>query len=101
VCWTDQTAGTWNEGVTLKPGSRDIRHKVLIDGDELVELKRHTLDFPETFGLGRKIEKYKGTRPLTLYRWDLEALMDLIDYTLPDEREYPDKSAPEYLALRA
>ena len=36
----------------------------------------------EAFGLDRKIENYKGIRPLTLYRWDLECLMDVIDLAL-------------------
>ena len=56
----------------MKPGPRDHRHKLLICGDELRELKRHTYAMAEAFGLDAKIERYKGTRPITLYRWDLE-----------------------------
>jgi hypothetical protein len=85
----------------MKPGHRDIHHKVLITGDELRELKRHTGSMAEAFGLDRKIEAYKGTRPLTLYRWDIECLMDVIDCELNDPREYPDKTAPDYLALKS
>ena len=84
----------------MKPGRRDIRHKVLITGDELRELKRHTGSMAEAFGLDRKIEAYKGTRPITLYRWDLECLMDVIECELGDPREYPDNTASEYLALK-
>ena len=84
----------------MKPCSGDIRHKVLITGDELRELKRHTGSMAEAFGLDRKIEAYKGTRPITLYRWDLECLMDVIDCELNDPREYPDKTASEYEALK-
>ena len=84
----------------MKPGRRDIRHKVLITGDELRELKRHTGSMAEAFGLDRKIEAYQGTRPITLYRWDLECLMDVIEDELADPREYPDKTASEYLALK-
>src|SRR5262245_18763439 len=84
----------------MKPGSRDIRHKLLITGDELTELKRHVYAMAEAFGLERKIEDYKGTRPLTLYRWDLECLMDVIEYELQDATQYPEKNAPEYQALR-
>ncbi len=51
----------------MKPCSGDIRHKVLITGDELRELKRHTGSMAEAFGLDRKIEAYQGTRPITLY----------------------------------
>ena len=54
----------------------------------------------EAFGLDRKIEAYKGTRPITLYRWDLECLMDVIETELNDPREYPDRVSPEYLALK-
>jgi hypothetical protein len=84
----------------MKPERRDIRHKVLITGDELRELKRHTGSMAEAFGLDDKIEAYKGTRPLTLYRWDLECLMDVIDCELDDPRMYPDKTTPEHLALK-
>ena len=71
----------------MKPCSGDIRHKVLITGDELRELKRHTGSMAEAFGLDRKIEAYQGTRPITLYRWDLECLMDVIDCELGDPRQ--------------
>src|SRR5438874_7834486 len=54
----------------------------------------------EAFGLDRKIENYKGSRPLILYRWDLDCLMDVIDLALRDERDYPDRTAPGYLALK-
>ena len=84
----------------MKPGPRDHRHKLLICGDELRELKRHTYAMAEAFGLDAKIERYKGTRPITLYRWDLECLLDVIDVALDDERDYPDKSAPEFQALK-
>ncbi len=84
----------------MKPGRRDIRHKVLITGDELRELKRHVYSLVEAFGLDRKIEAYKGTRPLTLYRWDLECLMDVIDSELKDQKKHPDKITPEHLALK-
>jgi len=63
----------------MKPLSGDYRHKLLISGAELRELKKHTDSMVEAFGLDRKIEKYQGTRPITLYRWDLECLMDVID----------------------
>jgi Plasmid pRiA4b ORF-3-like protein len=84
----------------MKPLPSDHRHRLLIGGDELRELKRHTGSMAEAFGLDRKIENHKGTRPITLYRWDLECLMDVIDLALKDERDYPDKSTPEYQALQ-
>lgn len=78
----------------------DHRHRLRIGGDELRELKRRTGSMAEAFGLDRKIENYKGARPITLYRWDLDCLMDVIDLALKDERDYPDKSTPEYQALQ-
>jgi hypothetical protein len=84
----------------MKPCPRDHRHKLLICGDELRELKRHTGAMAEAFGLGVKIANYKGIRPITLYRWDLECLLDVIDVALEDATDYPDKSAPEYQALK-
>jgi Plasmid pRiA4b ORF-3-like protein len=84
----------------MKPLPGDYRHKPLISGDELRELKKHTYSMVEAFGLDRKIEKYQGTRPITLYRWDLECLLDVIDPALKDETDYPDQSSQEYQALK-
>ena len=55
----------------------------------------------EAFGLDRKIEKCQGTRPVTLYRWDLDCLLDVIALALQDRREYPDRSSAGYHALKA
>jgi hypothetical protein len=85
----------------MKPLPGDHRHRLLITGDQLRELKRHTGAMAEAFGLDRKIENYKGTRPITLYRWDLECLMDVIDCVLRDECDYPDRSAPGYRSLKS
>ena len=85
----------------MKPGRRDIQHKVRITGDELRELKRHTGSMAEAFGLDPKIEPYEGTHPIILYRSDLEYLMDVIDCELGDPKEYPDKTSSVYLALKS
>jgi hypothetical protein len=53
----------------------------------------------EAFGLDRKIERYKGTRPITLYHWDLECLLDSLTWVLIDRKQYPDQATPEYIAL--
>ncbi len=84
----------------MKPLPGDYRHKLLISGAELRELQKHTYSMAEAFGLDRKIEKYQGTRPITLYRWDLECLMDVIHIALKDDADYPDKSRLEYQALQ-
>jgi len=85
----------------MEPEHRHIRHKVLITGDELRELRWHTGSMAEAFGLDPKIEPYEGTHPIILYRSDLEYLMDVIDCELGDRRKYPDKTTPEYLALKS
>src|SRR4051794_24594572 len=85
----------------MKPLPGDHRHRLLITGDELRELKRHTGAMAEAFGLDRKIANYKGSRPITLYRWDLECLMDVLDLALKDKRYYPDRSSSDYLALKS
>lgn len=83
----------------MKPGSKTHRHHIRITGDELRELKKLTGSMVEAFGLDRKIEKYAGIRPITLYRWDIECLMDVTAMALDDPEAYPDKSTQEYQAL--
>lgn len=93
--------GLWDSrNQIMMPLSGDHRHRLLITGDELRELQRQTGSMAETFGLDRKIENYKGSRPITLYHWDLDCLIEVIDQALRDERHYPDRSAPGYLALK-
>lgn len=90
----------------MKPLPGDHRHRLLIQGSELKALQSLTWAMAEAFSLDRKIENYKGTRPLTLYRWDLECLMDVIDMALkrePDRRSRskpPDPAALKSLAER-
>jgi len=48
----------------MKPGSRDIKVNILITGEELEELQKHTWSMVEAFGLDRRIEQYKGKRPI-------------------------------------
>jgi hypothetical protein len=57
----------------MKPGKYDRKHLVRITGAELRELQQ--LDMPESLGLDRRIRRYQGTRPIGLYRWDLECLL--------------------------
>ena len=84
----------------MKPGSRDIKHSILITGLELEELQRHTWMMAESFGLNRRIDAYRGKRPIGLYRWDIECLQDVISLALKDPAAYPDHSTPGYAALR-
>ena len=84
----------------MKPGSRDIKVKMLIAGKELEELQKHTWLMCEAFGLDRRIEKYKGNRAIGFYRWDMDCLIDVLSMALDDSKEYPDHNSSGYLALK-
>ena len=71
-----------------------------ITGRELLELQRFTWSMAEAFDLDRRIEHYKGTRPLRLYRWDLDCLEDVTAMALEDKTAYPGKSGEGYRAMR-
>ena len=62
---------------SMRLGSNDKAYKILITGPELEELKRHTWEMVDAFGLDLKIEQYKGSRPIGLYRWDMDCLTDV------------------------
>jgi hypothetical protein len=70
----------------VKPGKYDRQHYFLIRGAELRELKE--LDLPESFGLEERIQRYQGKRPLGLYRWDLEYLLDALSMALDEPDDY-------------
>lgn len=84
----------------MKPGPRDRKVSVLIAGEELRQLQRHTYMMAESFDLDRRIDRYKGKRPIGLYRWDLDCLLDVIDVALVDREEYPSQDSPEHAALK-
>jgi len=86
--------------MTLKPGSRDIKVPILIAGHELEELQKYTWLMSEAFGLDRRIEQYMGKKPIGFYRWDIECLMDVIDFALDSATDYPDHESSGYLALK-
>jgi hypothetical protein len=83
----------------MRPGKRDHKHSILITGAELQELQRHSYMMAESFGLDNRIDRYKGKRPIGLYRWDLECLLAVIEATLADKDEHPSQDSPEYQAL--
>jgi hypothetical protein len=83
----------------VKPGPKDKKYKILIDGQELEELKKFTGDMVEAFGLDRKIENYQGKRPIGFYPWDLDCLEDVISMVVDDVTEYPCKSGTGYEAI--
>ncbi len=85
----------------MKPGSKDIKLKILISGEELSELQRHSWQMAEAFGLDRRIENYQGKRPLGLYSWDFDCLLAVIENALDDPEEYPDKNESGYKTLKS
>jgi hypothetical protein len=84
----------------VKPGSRDRKAKLLITGIELDELQRFTSMMAECFGLDRRIDNYQGARPIGLYRWDIECLVEVIDSVVDDPAYYPTKNSSENQAIR-
>lgn len=84
----------------MKPGSGDIKVQILIGGEELAELKRHTWQMVEAYGLDSRIDRYQGKRPIGFYRWDMDCLIDVMGMALNDIRAYPSKDSSAYLALK-
>jgi hypothetical protein len=83
----------------MKIPKNEIPAKVIISGMQLEELQKQAYQLTEAFGLDRKIENYKGTRAISLYRWDLECITDMLDATLNNPNEYPDKNDIRYKEL--
>ncbi len=83
----------------MKPGKNDLPVKIKISGRQLSELQRHTWHMCEAFGLDRKVENYKGSRPISFYSWDLDCILDVLSMVLEDNREYPDKREEGYVQL--
>ena len=84
----------------MKPGSGDIKISILIMAEELEELQKQTSAMAESYGLDGRIERYKGKRPIGLYRWDLDCLIDVINFALDDPQEYPDHNSSGCLSLK-
>jgi ribosomal 50S subunit-associated protein YjgA (DUF615 family) len=82
------------------PGRRDRKVSILITGMELDELQRFDWVLAESFGLDRRIANYRGMRPIGLWRWDIECLVDAINSVLDDLEYYPTQDTPEYLAIK-
>ena len=82
----------------MQPGRNDKRYYILIDGHELVVLKQYTWAMAEAYGLDTRIERYKGSRPIGLWSWDLDCLEAVLDSTLRDCR---DPDSKEYRILKS
>ncbi len=85
----------------LKPGKRDIKHSLLITGEELDSLHELTYMMAESYGLDSRIMKYKGKRPIGLYSWDLECLEIVIEDSIKDLEENGAKSCHRDADLKA
>jgi hypothetical protein len=83
----------------MKIPKNEIPAKIKISGLQLEELQKQSFQMTEAFGLDRKIENYKGTRAITLYRWDIECITDILNSTLEDSSEYPNKNDIKYKEL--
>ena len=63
--------------------------RIVIEGPELVELKRHAHQIPECPGLDRRIQRYGGNKALEISRDELDWLVAILDAVLHDRKGYP------------
>ncbi len=73
---------------------------MLITDDELTELQHHTYLMAEAFGLDSKIGRYKGKRPIGLWRWDMDCLIDVVSIALDDTGAYPSQESATWVSLK-
>lgn len=85
----------------MKPASGERKRYILINGLELDELHRFDWLMAESYGLDDRIANYKGTRPIGLWRWDLDCLVDTISSVLDDPEFYSSHETIGYLAIKA
>lgn len=85
----------------IKPGSGDRKFYLKLTEEEVDELVWNSSDLIECFGLDKRIEKYKGKRPISLYRWDIEALYEIYCSILENDpdNDYSDKESLNYKAM--
>ena len=67
----------------------DKTWRVIVEGSELVELKRYAHQIPECPGLDRRIRRYDGNKPLVISLEELDWLVAVLDAVLHDPRGYP------------
>lgn len=48
-----------------------------------------------------RLQRYQDIRPMGLYRWDLEYLLDVLPVALEDRNQYPSQYSQAYLALKS
>ena len=62
--------------------------KILINGAELVELKRHAHEIPECPGLDKRLQKYKGDKPFLFTDEELGWIVSVLNAVLNDPKGY-------------
>ena len=84
----------------LKPGRHDKKYYLNLTDDEVDELVYHAYSLTECFGLDDRIAEYQGNKPLSLSRWDIEAIYEVYLSILKEapNDDYPDLQSPEYQA---
>jgi hypothetical protein len=82
----------------MRPGRKDRRYNILIDGQELATLQEYTWAMADAYGLDSRIARYKGTRPIGLWSWDLDCLEAMLDNAV---RDCQDCSSQEYQNLQS
>jgi hypothetical protein len=50
--------------------------------------------------VGPKIERYRGKRPIGLWRWDMDCLIDVVSMALDDTTEYPSREISARVSLK-
>jgi len=73
----------------LKGSADPTRCRILVAGDELVELKRRAHEIPDCPGLAGRIQKHNRGKPLILSRDELDWLVAVLDAVLHDPKGYP------------
>ena len=63
--------------------------RLIVEGSELVELKRHAHEIPECPGLERRIQRYDGNQPFVMSLDELDWLVAVLDAVLHDAKGYP------------
>jgi len=85
----------------MKVSKHDLKAKILITGEELEVLHSLTYEMAESFGLDTRIDKYQGKRAISFHSWDFDCLFAVIEMSLADPKEFPDKSQSRYIALES
>ena len=63
--------------------------RIVVEGSELIELKRHAYQIPGCPGLDRRIQRYDGNKPLVMSLDELDWLVAVLDAVLHDPKGYP------------